>query len=96
MGLAALAQAGASGAAFRRRPSAGHYRNSWTRTLATPLLTIPILRAAFNERSIILPRANGPRSFILTTTVLPLFRLVTLTLLPNGSVLWAAVSLPWA
>ena len=40
------------------------------------------------------PRTNGPRSLIRTTTERPLFRFVTRTLVPNGSVGWAAVSAP--
>jgi hypothetical protein len=36
---------------------------------------------------------NGPRSVIVTTTLLPLPRFVTRTRVPNGSVRCAAVSL---
>src|SRR5215510_8462044 len=57
----------------------------------------PSARAPAGVRSITRPRTNGPRSLILTTTDLLLRRLVTCTLVPNGSVLCAAVRAPgWA
>lgn len=37
------------------------------------------------------PRINGPRSFILTITLLPFLRLVTRTFVPNRKLRWAAV-----
>src|SRR4029077_6702249 len=37
------------------------------------------------------PRVNGPRSLIVTVVVAPVRGFVTLTRVPNGSVLWAAV-----
>src|SRR5262244_2587778 len=48
--------------------------------------------AARRERSIIrLFEPCGPRSLIFTTTLLLFFRFVTLTIVPRGSVLCAAV-----
>ncbi len=58
-------------------------------TLASPWM--PSLFAAPTERSMIRPRTNGPRSVIVTTTLLPLLP-ITRTLLPNGSERCAAVS----
>lgn len=58
-----------------------------TLTVQTPLQ--PIALAAALERSRCLPLINGPRSLILTMTVRPLC--VTLSFVPNGKVLWAAV-----
>jgi hypothetical protein len=65
--------------------------SSFTRTV--PDCMIPIAFAASTERSMILPLTNGPRSLMRTTTSLSLFRLVTLTHVPNGRVGCAAVSL---
>ena len=62
------------------------------RTLVTPFFRSPISLAASRERSMILPLIYGPRSLILTRTFLPLARLVTLTMEPNGNDLCAAVS----
>ncbi len=51
------------------------------------------LKAAL-ERSMMRPRGKLPLSFILTTTLLPLARLVTRTMAPKGNSMWAAV-LAW-
>jgi len=61
-------------------------------TRAMPLN--PRARAPPGVRSIIRPRTNGPRSFILTTTELPLLMLVTRTFVPKGRVRCAAVKAP--
>ncbi len=61
-------------------------------TIAVPALIMSSWRAAARLTSIIRPRPYGPRSVILTTTVLPLRTFVTRTLVPKGSVRWAAVS----
>src|SRR6266446_671599 len=61
-------------------------------TRAMPLN--PRARAPAGVRSIIRPRTNGPRSFILTTTELPLLMLVTRTFVPKGRVRCAAVKAP--
>jgi hypothetical protein len=53
---------------------------------------MPIAFAAALERSITRPCTNGPRSLIRTTTARPVRPLVTRTLVPNGRLLWAAVS----
>src|SRR4051812_6000155 len=52
---------------------------------------MPTVSAAAFERSITRPWAYGPRSLMRTTTDLPVRSLMTRTLVPNGSVLWAAV-----
>src|SRR3954454_24248106 len=52
---------------------------------------MPTVSAAAFERSITRPWAYGPRSLMRTTTDLPVRSFVTRTLVPNGSVLWAAV-----
>ena len=54
---------------------------------------MPMRWAAAFERSITRPFMNGPRSLMRTTTDLPFFGLVTLSLVPNGRVLCAAVKL---
>lgn len=51
----------------------------------------PSARAPAGVRSMIRPRMNGPRSLIVTTTVFPLLRFVTFTLLPKGKKRCAAV-----
>ena len=56
-----------------------------------PRLRYPSFAAAALERSIILPRMNGPRSLILTMTLLPFRRLVTRTFVPNRKLRCAAV-----
>src|SRR5262249_36521777 len=61
-----------------------------TLTGASPLK--PSWFAAAGVRSMMRPRVNGPRSLMRTTTLRPLRRLVTRTLLPNGSDGCAAVS----
>src|SRR3954468_1074238 len=53
---------------------------------------MPSILAAPYDRSITLDLGTGPRSFTLTTTDLPLSRLVTFTRVPSGSCLWAAVN----
>ena len=58
-------------------------------TRAMPLN--PRACAPAGVRSIIRPRTNGPRSFILTTTNLPLPTFVTRTFVPKGRVRCAAV-----
>src|SRR5262249_35152754 len=57
----------------------------------SPLPFTPITPAAPDERSMMRPPTYGPRSLIVTSTVLPLRMFLTRTLVPNGSVLWAAV-----
>src|SRR6478752_150756 len=60
-------------------------------TGATPAPFMLIAPAAADDRSITRPPTYGPRSLMVTTTDWPLRWLVTRTLVPNGSVLWAAV-----
>jgi len=48
--------------------------------------------AAAGDTSMMRPLLNGPRSLMRTTTVRPLRRLVTRTIVPNGKVRCAAVS----
>ena len=62
-------------------------------TLAIPALTIPIAVAAALLKSIILPATNGPLSFTRTVTDFPFVVFVTLTIVPKGSFLCAAVNL---
>src|SRR6202030_122974 len=50
--------------------------------------------AAAGVTSMMRPLVNGPRSLMRTMTVRPLRWLVTRTMVPNGSVRCAAVSLP--
>src|SRR6218665_1685197 len=52
---------------------------------------MPMFWAAALDRSRTRPRMNGPRSLMRTTTLRPLLRLVTFTLVPNRSERWAAV-----
>src|SRR6266446_1074362 len=61
-------------------------------TRAVPLK--PRACAPAGVRSIIRPRTNGPRSFTLTTTDLPLPMFVTRTFVPKGRVRCAAVKAP--
>lgn len=63
--------------------------NYSTVTFAVP--PIPIASAAARDRSMHLPRTNGPRSLIRTTTLRLLRRLVTVTSLPKRLVRCAAV-----
>src|ERR1022692_1337980 len=65
-----------------------HYRIS---AQILPTSVRPIARAAPRDRSMSRPRVNGPRSLMMTTTVAPVRGLLTLTLVPNGSGLCAAV-----
>jgi hypothetical protein len=65
-----------------------HHRIS-AQILPTPLR--PIARAAPRDRSMSRPRVNGPRSLITTIVDEPVRGLETLTLVPNGSLLCAAV-----
>src|SRR6516165_7255094 len=44
------------------------------------------------DTSITRPRTKGPRSLMVTITERPLLLFVTFTLVPNGSVRWAAVN----
>jgi hypothetical protein len=60
----------------------------------TPAVGSPLFRSLAAERSITLPRAKGPLSVIVTTTLRPFAWLVTRTRLPSGSVLCAAVNAP--
>ena len=64
-----------------------------TRTGTTPGPTDSTSRAAAKERSMMRLSTNGPRSVIRTTVDLSLFKLVTRTIVSNGSVRCAAVSL---
>ena len=52
---------------------------------------MPMFCAAALERSSTRPRMNGPRSLMRTTTLLPFLALVTFSLVPKRSDLWAAV-----
>src|SRR3954447_22591492 len=54
----------------------------------------PSCLAAASDRSSMRPLTNGPRSLMRTTTLRPLFWLVTLSLVPNGRLRWAAVNAP--
>ena len=67
----------------------GHYLTILYVTRHVPDPRHPSCLAAPLERSNCLPRMNGPRSLILTITVLPLC--VKCNFVPNGSVLCAAV-----
>ena len=60
-------------------------------TRATPAVIIPSFSAAPWDKSISRSATNGPRSFTRTTTEFPFSRLVTSSIVPNGSVLCAAV-----
>jgi hypothetical protein len=60
-------------------------------TLSKPDDILPILLNADFERSMMRPLTKGPRSLILTITLLPLLLFVTLTFEPKGKFLWAAV-----
>ena len=62
-----------------------------TSTGTTPDCIIPNSFAAIVVTSITLPFINGPLSLIRTVTVLSLFIFFTLTIVPKGSVLCAAV-----
>ncbi len=62
-----------------------------SRTRARPSWRMSKALAADADRSMIRPRATGPRSLIRTTTERPVSRLVTRTWVPNGSERWAAV-----
>lgn len=54
-------------------------------------LEMPMACAAAGDMSMMRPRTKGPRSLIVTTTEFPVLRLVTRTLVPNGSDRCAAV-----
>ena len=58
----------------------------WSRTGATPAPFMPITPAAPSDKSMDRLRMKGPRSLIRTVTDCPFLRLVTRTLVPNGSV----------
>lgn len=64
-------------------------------TLAVPLSSIPIACAAPLLKSMALLPWNGPLSFITTTALLPVATQVTLTFVPNGNFLCAAVIAYW-
>src|SRR5262249_29953952 len=59
-------------------------------TGTTPSTTEPISAAAAFERSTMRPATDGPRSLILTRTVLPFFSFMTSTIVPSGRERWAA------
>src|SRR5690606_30449235 len=62
-----------------------HYRAISMLTLAKPAFSIPSLRAAARDRSMMrCSRLAGPLSLILTVTLRPLLRCVTFTFVPNG------------
>src|SRR5262249_26662253 len=65
------------------------YLTTESATDATP--ENPNWWAAAGVTSMIRPCTNGPRSLIRATTERPLLRLVTRTIVPNGSDRWAAV-----
>jgi len=69
----------------RRQTPAGQMTSATTR----PTPGRPIARAAPLDRSSTRPRMNGPRSLMVTTTLRSPW--VTLSLVPNGRVRWAAV-----
>lgn len=60
-------------------------------TRVTPEPVKPSSEAAARDTSITRPRMKGPRSLMRTTTVRPLRRFVTRTLVPNGNERCAAV-----
>ena len=66
-----------------------------TVTFASPLLRMPSARAAPHERSMILPRTNGPRSLTRTMTERSVSGHVTFRSVPKDSVRWAHVRLSW-
>lgn len=68
-----------------------HPRPSTTSSVTGATPEKPNRRAAVGVTSMTRPRTNGPRSLIRTTTERPLRRLVTRTIVPNGSVRCAAV-----
>jgi hypothetical protein len=70
--------------------SVARYRSASMLTCVSPVN--PRIRAAAGVTSITRPRTKGPRSLMVTTTERPLLLFVTFTLLPKGSVRWAAVS----
>lgn len=60
-------------------------------TFASPSSRLAICEKAALDRSMTRPFTNGPRSLILTLTDLPLLIFMTMTSVPKGKVLWAAV-----
>jgi len=87
-GAATTGAAGAAGASATAVPTVSII------TRAVPVVTMSSISAAAFERSIILAGTNGPRSLILTVTCLLFCAFVTLTIVPKGRVLCAAVSWP--
>lgn len=77
----------------RRMSLSKDYGIALMRTRAVP--SIASRRAAARERSMIRPPWYGPRSLIVTMTVLPLVRWVTFTGVPKGKLRWAAVRACW-
>ena len=66
------------------------------RTRAVPLRTTSSSCAAVRDRSMMRLRANGPRSLMRTTVLMPLSRLVTRTIAGICNVRCAAVRSPWS
>ena len=60
--------------------------NHSIRTCAIPDFNMPSALAAARETSMTRPFSKGPRSLIRTSTDLPLVKLMTFTLLPQGKV----------
>ena len=77
-----------SAANLRRRLSLGRIS---TFTLAVPFRSKPNSWAARRDKSMMRPRAKGPRSLTRSRTVRPFSKFVTRTALGNGSVRCAAV-----
>src|SRR3954471_4677598 len=75
-----------------RIDASANYRTTSSRTLVTPLSTMPSASAAEGEMSTTRPRTYGPRSLILTVTNRPDETSVTRSLVPNGRLGWAAVN----
>ena len=69
--------------------------NRSTSTTAMPCAMMPSLWAAARDKSTILPRTNGPRSFTRTMTSRPFAGFFTRSRVPNGNVRWAQVILSW-
>ena len=75
------------------RQSACGIDNGVTSTCARPSSReMPISRAVAGERSTTRPFTYGPRSWMVITALRPVSRLVTLAVVPRGSVLLAALS----
>ncbi len=76
----------------RAPPGAGCASYISRRTRKTPSRCTPSNRAAFDDRSIMRPFTNGPRSLIRTMADRPDARSITRTSVPNGRNRCAAVS----